>query len=255
MEASERLPPLAGGQENPADAPSAKVERVRVAPFRDPLVWRVCLRLLAVIAVLGLALVTCVALIVFLLYRGPVVITIDRFPDGSRKVVEYNGTAVKSDNMTIAPAAITDQDKTDLAQTYAKLLYNVDPATRGRDIPAAMRLMESGNAAVLMKCIERGCDGYGINLQREEQERWQGPFQPVENGITVGPPDRLNDAYTVDVIGWQHITRVVNNQGYPLERQLRLSIKLTADPEGKTQRNLRTGLRVLSYEYKELSQQ
>lgn len=254
MEASERLP-VVGARAGSADAPSAEGERVRVAPFRDSLVWRVCLRLLVVIALLGLGLVTCVGLIVFLLYRGPVVITIDRFPDGTRKVVEYNGTTVKSDNMTIAPPTITDQDKTDLAQTFAKLLYNVDPATRGRDIPAAVRLMESGNAAILMKCIERGCDGYGINLQREEQERWQGPWQVPDNGVTIGPYDKQSDAYTVDVIGWQHITRVVNNQGYPLERQLRLSVKLTVDPEGKTQRNLRTGLRVLSYEYKELSQQ
>src|SRR3954469_22881644 len=118
MEDVTRMPPVVAARADSADAPKAAGERVRVAPFRDPLVWRVCLRLLVVIAVLGLGLVTRVGLISYLLYRGPVVITIDRLPDGTRKVVEYNGTAVKSDNMTVAPPTITDQDKTDLAQTY-----------------------------------------------------------------------------------------------------------------------------------------
>jgi len=62
-----------------------------------------------------------------------------------------------------------------------------------------------------------------------------------------------NDGYTVNVIGKQDITKMVNGVTVTEARQLRLTIKLVADNKGRADRNLRSGFLVSSLDYQELN--
>ena len=62
-----------------------------------------------------------------------------------------------------------------------------------------------------------------------------------------------NDPYTVNVIGKQDITKVINGVTVTETRQLRLTLKLVADNKGRADRNLRSGFLISSLDYQELS--
>ncbi len=55
------------------------------------------------------------------------------------------------------------------------------------------------------------------------------------------------------MIGKQEITKVINNQAFQETKQLQLTIKLAADPAGRTDPNMRMGLLVAAIDYKEIS--
>jgi hypothetical protein len=55
------------------------------------------------------------------------------------------------------------------------------------------------------------------------------------------------------VIGRQEITKVINNQAVQDTKQLQLTIKLVADPAGRTDRNKRMGFLVAAIDYKEIT--
>ena len=50
-----------------------------------------------------------------------------------------------------------------------------------------------------------------------------------------------SDPYKVNVIGKQEISKVVSGAAVNESKQLRLTVKLIADPKGRADRNLRTG--------------
>jgi hypothetical protein len=55
------------------------------------------------------------------------------------------------------------------------------------------------------------------------------------------------------VIGKQEITKVINNQVVQETKQLQLTVKLVADPAGRTDQNKRMGFLVAAIDYKEIN--
>lgn len=55
------------------------------------------------------------------------------------------------------------------------------------------------------------------------------------------------------VIGKQDITKIINNQVLQESKQLQLTVKLAADPAGRTDQNRRMGFLVAAIDYKEIS--
>jgi hypothetical protein len=85
-------------------------------------------------------------------------------------------------------------------------------------------------------------------LDQQKAESWQTIWSPMDVSVDK------NDVYTVNVIGKQDITKVVNGITVNDARQLRLTIKLVADNKGRADRNLRSGFLISSLDYQELNE-
>ncbi|MGH9934732.1 MAG: hypothetical protein ACREAM_00710, partial [Blastocatellia bacterium] len=83
-------------------------------------------------------------------------------------------------------------------------------------------------------------------LDKQRAESWQSLWTPQDISI-----DRV-DPYTVRVIGKQEVTRVVAGAAQRESRQLNLTLKLVADPQRRSDRNLRSGFLIASIDYREL---
>ena len=85
-------------------------------------------------------------------------------------------------------------------------------------------------------------------LDQQKTESWQTIWSPMDISVDK------NDGYTVNVIGKQDITKLVNGMTVSDGRQLRLTIKLVADNKGRDDRNLRSGFLISSLDYQELNE-
>ncbi|HEX8096721.1 MAG TPA: hypothetical protein VF507_01740 [Pyrinomonadaceae bacterium] len=229
-----------------AGAPAAR----NVTPaFSDPNASRMNIRLTTIILVLIAMLFGSLAANFVQWFSGPALAVAKETPQGGIQVVSYNGKPVQSEDgsVRVRPDVIQDGDKTYYAGEYARLLYAMNPMTRGADVERALRMMVSSSAKVLMSCLGRGCDEYDLNLDRQRAESWQAVWTEQKNEVDA------HDPYTVNIIGLQQLTKVVNNTVQKETKQISLSIKLVADPLGRQPRNLRNGVLVDSYQYKVIS--
>lgn len=148
----------------------------------------------------------------------------------------------REDGVEFGPEKLTAQDKMYLTKEFVKAVYQVDPATRPRDMEKALRMMVPDSAVRFSKWLkERGV------LDQQKAESWQTVWNPMDVSVDK------NDPYTVTVIGKQDITKVVGGVTITEARQLRLTLKLVADSTGRADRNLRSGFLVTSLDYQELS--
>ena len=161
---------------------------------------------------------------------------------GSGRVLSINDRNYgREDGIEFGPEKLTAQDKEYLTKEFVKAVYQVDPATRPRDMEKAFRMMVPGSAGKFARWIkERGI------LDQQKAESWQTVWNPMDVSVDK------NDPYTVTVIGKQDITRVVAGVRVSETRQLRLTLKLVADSTGRADRNLRSGFLVASLDYQEL---
>jgi hypothetical protein len=145
-----------------------------------------------------------------------------------------------------------EKDKLQLAdmdyvvKAYVGYLYRVDQRSRSKDIEAALRLMVPGQAK---KFAEYLTEQKILQTQREQQ--WNAIWKPEYLEHAPGKP------LTVKVYGTQEIDMVVKNQSKHQTKHVLLTIELLPDaPENGTfrlDRNLRSGFRINSIDYKELS--
>ena len=145
-----------------------------------------------------------------------------------------------------------EKDKLQLAdmdyvvKAYVEYLYHVDQRSRSKDIEAALRLMVPGQAK---KFAEYLTEQKILQTQREQQ--WNAIWKPEYLEHAPGKP------LTVKVYGTQEIDMVVKNQSKHRTKHILLTIELLPDaPENGTfrlDRNLRSGFRINSIDYKELS--
>lgn len=84
-------------------------------------------------------------------------------------------------------------------------------------------------------------------LQRQRAESWQAVWTLQDASI-----DRI-DPFTMRVLGKQQITKLINNAVLQETKQLQLSLKLVADPAGRSDANRRTGFLVAAIDYKDLN--
>lgn len=153
-------------------------------------------------------------------YRRPDRIVVDK---SSGRVVEINDRNYgETEAVELGPERLTDADKKYIASEYVRSLYQIDPATRSKDIERALRMMLPDSALKFARYLKQ--DNI---LDKQLQESWQGTWTAQD--ITVDSKDR----YTIRVLGRQDIHRLDNGVTLDEPRQLSLSLKLIADPNGR----------------------
>ena len=133
-----------------------------------------------------------------------------------------------------------------IVKQYVEYLYRVDQRSRSKDIEAALKLMVPGQAKKFAQFLT---EQKVLQTQREQQ--WNATWKTEYLEHAPGKP------LTVKVYGTQEIDMVVKNESKHQIKHLLLTVELLPDaPENGTfrlDRNLRSGFRINSIDYKELS--
>ena len=170
----------------------------------------------------------------YLYARGPMLVIKDP-RDG--RVLQINGEVFGSQEaVQYGPDRLTDDDKRYLSGKFAKYLYQVDGATRPKDIERALRMMVPMSAVELVRKMKAG--ELGLEVEQQRSESWQTIWEPQR--IVV---DR-DDPYKIQVVGRQLITKTVANQMQQESRQLAFTLKLVIDSQRRADRNERSGFLV-----------
>jgi hypothetical protein len=210
------------------------------ALYRDPADVRIILSMAWTGMLLALLLLASVALNVWQYWRRPDRIVVDR---SSGRVLMINDREYgETEAVKLGPDKLTNADKQYLAGEFVKAIYQVDPATRPRDIERALRMMAPASALLFARYLKQT----GI-LDKQRAESWQAVWTPQDISVDGVDP------YTARVIGKQEITKVIAGVTQQETRQLSLTLKLVADPQRRADRNLRSGFLVASFNYKELA--
>jgi hypothetical protein len=210
------------------------------AIYRDPNDIRTIYQLLSVLLITLALFVLSAAGNAWQYWRRPDRIVIDR--SGGRVLMINDRQFGETDAVKMAPDHPTDADKKYLVGEFVKSLYAVNPTTRAPDIKTALEMMVPQAATRFAAYLREQ-----HVLERQKAESWQAVWTPQD--VTV---DRV-DPFTVRVIGRQEITKVVNNQVVQETKQLQHTVKLVADPAGRTDQNRRMGFLVAAIDYKEIT--
>jgi hypothetical protein len=218
--------------------------RVVSAPavmYRDVADVRTILSLTWSMMILALLLVASGVGNVYQYLRRPDRIVVD---GGTGRVLSINDRNYgKEEGVEFGPDRLTREDKIYITSEFVKAVYQVDPATRPRDIERALTMMVPDSAVKFSRWLkEKGV------LDQQRAESWQTLWSPMYVSVDK------NDPYSVSVIGKQNITKVINGGTVSDSRQLRLTIKLVADNKGRADRNLRSGFLISSLDYQELNE-
>jgi hypothetical protein len=187
-----------------------------------------------------LLLLTSVAGNIYLYYKGPMLVI--KNPENGRILQINDRVFGGGEPVKYGPDHLTSSDKQYLASEFSKNLYQIDPATRPKDIERALQMMVPTSALILARYFKQ--QG---TLEKQRAESWQTVWRQQDISI-----DRA-DPYTVGIIGRQEITKLVNNAREEEFKQLKLTIKLLADPRGRADRNLRSGFLIASIDCQELA--
>src|SRR5215216_8172577 len=215
-----------------------------VAPsivYRDSSDVRTILSLTSSMMIMAVLLVASGVGNIYQYLRRPDRIVVD---GGTGRVLSINNRNYgREDGIEFGPDKLTKQDKLYITKEFVKSVYQVDPATRPRDIERALTMMVPDSAVKFSRWMkEKGV------LDQQKAESWQTIWSPMDVSVDK------NDGYTVNVIGKQDITKLVNGARVTDARQLRLTIKLVADNKGRADRNLRSGFLISSLDYQELNE-
>jgi hypothetical protein len=139
---------------------------------------------------------------------------------------------------------IADMDY--VVKAYVEFLYRVDQRSRSKDIEAALKLMVPGQAKKFAQYLTEQ-----KILQTQREQQWNAAWKTEYLEHAPGKP------LTVKIYGTQEIDMVVKNESKHAIKHLLLTVELLPDaPENGTfrlDRNLRSGFRINSIDYKELS--
>lgn len=208
--------------------------------YRDPADVRSIFQLLmALMIVLSLFVLSAIGN-AWQYWRRPDRIVIDR--SSGRVLIINDREFGETEAVKMMPDKPSDSDKKYLVGEFVRLLYAINPATRAADMKSALEMMVPQSATRFAAYLKEQ-----HILERQRSESWQAVWTPQDFAI-----DRL-DTYTVRVIGKQQITKLINNTVLEETKQLQLTIKLVADPAGRSDANRRTGFLVAAIDYKELN--
>jgi hypothetical protein len=208
--------------------------------YRDPNDIRTVYQLLSVLLITLALFVLSAAGNAWQYWRRPDRIVVDR--SNGRVLMINDRQFGETDAVKMAPDHPTDGDKKYIVGEFIKSLYAVNPTTRAPDIKAALEMMVPQSATSFAAYLREQ-----HVLEQQNAESWQAVWTPQDVAI-----DRV-DPYTVRVIGRQEITKLVNNQVIQESKQLQLTVKLVADPAGRTDQNRRMGFLVAAIDYKEIT--
>jgi hypothetical protein len=209
------------------------------ALHRDPIDVRTILSLSWLGILLALLVTVSLGFNVYQYYRRPDRIVVDR---SSGRVLmiddrEYGATEA----VQFGRDRLTNADKQYLAGEFVRAIYQIDPATRNKDIERALRMMVPNSALAFAQYLKRN----GV-LDRQRAESHQAVWTPQDISVDQADP------YTIRVIGKQEITKYIAGAAQSETRQLSLTLKLVADPLRRADRNLRSGFLVARLDDKEL---
>jgi len=206
---------------------------------RDPADVRTILSLTWTGMLFALLLVASLASKIYQYWRRPDRIVVDR--SNGRVLMINDRQYGETEAVQFGPDRLTAADKQYLAGEFVKAVYQIDPATRPKDIERALRMMAPNSALKFAQHLKRT----GI-LDKQRAESHQAIWTPQDISIDQADP------YTVRVIGKQEITKVISGAPQTETRQLSLTLKLVADPQRRADRNLRSGFLVARFDDKEL---
>ncbi|MGH9754600.1 MAG: VirB8/TrbF family protein [Blastocatellia bacterium] len=216
-----------------------KVVSRATALHRDPMDVRTILSLSWMGILLALLLVVSLAFNVYQYWRRPDRIVVDR---SSGRVLMINDREYgATEAVSFGPDRLTNADKQYIAGEFVRAIYQIDPATRNKDIERALRMMVPNSALAFAQYLKRN----GL-LDRQRAESQQAVWTPQDISVDQADP------YTVRVIGKQEVTKVIAGAAQTETRQLSLTLKLVADPMRRADRNLRSGFLVARFDDKEL---
>ncbi|MCI0389669.1 MAG: VirB8/TrbF family protein [Acidobacteria bacterium] len=206
---------------------------------RDPVDVRTILSLAWTGILLALLLVVSLAFNIYQYWRRPDRIVVDR---SSGRVLMINDREYgATETVSLGPDRLTNADKQYIAGEFIRALYQIDPATRNKDIERALRMMVPDSALKFAQYLKRN----GV-LDKQRAESQQAIWTPQDVSVDQADP------YTVRVIGKQEVTKVVSGATQTETRQLSMTLKLVADPLRRADRNLRSGFLVARFDDKEL---
>ncbi len=218
--------------------PGASISHVPVL-HRDPVDVRTILSLTWTGMLLALLLVASLVFNIYQYWRRPDRIVVDR--SNGRVLMINDRQYGETEAVQFGPDKLTGADKQYLAGEFVKAIYQIDPATRTKDIERALRMMAPNSALKFAQYLKRT----GI-LDKQRAESQQAIWTPQDISVDQADP------YTVRVIGKQDITKVISGTVQTETRQLSLTLKLLADPLRRADRNLRSGFLVVRFDDKEL---
>jgi len=208
--------------------------------YRDPADVRTVFQLLTALMVVLCLFVLSAVGNAWQYWRRPDRIVIDR--TSGRALMINDREFGETDAVKMMPDRPGDADKKYLVSEFVRLLYAVNPATRAPDVKTALEMMVPQSAAKFASYLKEQ-----HVLERQRAESWQAVWAPQDVSV-----DRL-DPFTLRVIGKQQITKLVNNATLQETKQLQLTLKLVADPAGRTDANRRSGFLVAAVDYKEIN--
>jgi hypothetical protein len=228
-------------KESTAVEPSAGAEALSIPTtlHRDPVDVRTILSLSWTGILLTLLLVISLSFNVYQYWRRPDRIVVDR---SSGRVLMINDREYgATEAVSFGPDRLTNADKQYIAGEFVRALYQIDPATRNKDIEKALRMMVPNSALAFAQYLKRN----GV-LDKQRAESQQATWTPQDVSVDQADP------YTVRVIGKQEITKFLAGAAQTETRQLSMRLKLVADPMRRADRNLRSGFLVARFDDKEL---
>jgi hypothetical protein len=207
---------------------------------RDPVDVKVILSLTWSTILLALLLVVSIAFNIYQYWRRPDRIVIDR--SSGRVLVINDRQYGETEAVSFGPDKLTNADKKYLAGEFVRNLYQIDPATRPKDMERALRMMVPDSALKFAQYLKRNSI-----LDKQRAESWQATWAPQDISIDQSDP------YTVRVIGKQEVNKLIAGAPQTETRQMSLTIKIAADPLRRADRNLRSGFLIVRFDDKDLT--
>src|SRR5262245_33463323 len=212
----------------------------RTIVYRDPADVRTVFQLLTALMVVLCLFVLSAVGNAWQYWRRPDRIVVDR--SNGRVLMINDRQFGETEAVKMTPDHPGNEDKKYLVGEFVRLLYGVNPATRAADVKSALEMMVPQSAAKFAAYLKEQ-----HILERQRAESWQAVWTPQDVSI-----DRI-DPYTLRVIGRQQIAKLVNNASLQESKQLQLTVKLAADPAGRSDANRRSGFLIVAIDYKELN--
>ena len=223
---------------------SGEAQAMPVICYRDPADVRT-IRKQSRLIVLSLAIVAVAVVgIVYKSIQRPDRIVVDMSSGRTVMINDRELGATEAVKLEKDKLQIADMDY--VVKAFVEYLYRVDQRSRSKDIEAALRLMVPGQAKKFAQYLTEQ-----KILQTQREQQWNATWKAEYLEHAPGKP------LTVKVYGTQEIDMVVKNESKHTTKHVLLTVELLPDaPENGTfrlDRNLRSGFRINSIDYKELS--
>jgi len=221
-----------------------RADSTPVICYRDPADVRTIRRQTRLIMVAFLIVAIAVVGVVYKAIQKPDRIVVDMSSGRAVMINDRELGATEAVKLEKDKLQLADMDY--VVKAFVEFLYRVDQRSRSKDIEAALRLMVPGQAKKFAQYLT---EQKVLQTQREQQ--WNASWKPEYLEHAPGNP------LIVKVYGTQDVDMVVKNESRHATKHVLLTVELLPDAPAngtfRLDRNLRSGFRINSIDYKELS--